>query len=282
MLNRGKFISNSVLALIALLIFSSCSRPKEEPPKSLMELYEIISTKNFIDLTHSFEPGIPNWSVFPKEKRETITRYEHVKETNENGFFAEIYTHVGQWGTHVNAPSYFAPDLRTLDQIRVKKMFLPLVLIDVHNKVLDNPDYTLTEEDVWSWVDRNGSIPEDAFVVMRTDWSKRWPDKAAMQNEDENGVAHYPGWSQKALTILCEVFEISAIGYETQYTDPGIAVSKGDHSLQKYFLSQNLFQIELLTNLDKLPEFGALAVVSFPKPKNGSGFPARVFAIAPN
>ena len=38
---------------------------------------------------------------------------------------------------------------------------------------------------------------------------------------------------------------------------------------------------ELLTNLDQVPEAGAIAVVSFPKPKGGSGFPARVFAIVP-
>jgi len=36
-----------------------------------------------------------------------------------------------------------------------------------------------------------------------------------------------------------------------------------------------------LTNLDKVPEYGALVVVAFPKPKGGSGFQARVFAILP-
>jgi kynurenine formamidase len=46
-------------------------------------------------------------------------------------------------------------------------------------------------------------------------------------------------------------------------------------------LSTNHYQIELLTNLDKVPESGAIVVVSFPKPKGGSGFPARVFAILP-
>ena len=42
-----------------------------------------------------------------------------------------------------------------------------------------------------------------------------------------------------------------------------------------------IIQIELLANLDQVPEFGAIAVVSFSKPKGGSGFPARVFAILP-
>ena len=41
------------------------------------------------------------------------------------------------------------------------------------------------------------------------------------------------------------------------------------------------FQIELLTGLDAVPEAGALVMVSFPKPKDGSGFPARVIAIVP-
>jgi hypothetical protein len=31
---------------------------------------------------------------------------------------------------------------------------------------------------------------------MRTDWSKRWPDAAKMENKDTNGVAHYPGWTE--------------------------------------------------------------------------------------
>ena len=51
--------------------------------------------------------------------------------------------------------------------------------------------------------------------------------------------------------------------------------------LKRYILSTNHYQIELLTNLDQVPEAGAIAVASFPKPKGGSGFPARVFAILP-
>jgi kynurenine formamidase len=36
-----------------------------------------------------------------------------------------------------------------------------------------------------------------------------------------------------------------------------------------------------LPTLDKVPEAGAIVIVSFPKPKQGSGFPARVIAILP-
>jgi kynurenine formamidase len=46
-------------------------------------------------------------------------------------------------------------------------------------------------------------------------------------------------------------------------------------------LGTNHYQIEMLANLDQVPEFGALVMVAFPKPANGSGFPARVIAIIP-
>jgi len=42
-------------------------------------------------------------------------------------------------------------------------------------------------------------------------------------------------------------------------TDPGIATTKEDYSLGTYILSTNHYQIELLTNLDQVPESGAIA-----------------------
>ena len=116
---------------------------------------------------------------------------------------------------------------------------------------------------------------------MRTDWSKRWPDAATMQNKDAQGVAHYPGWSKEVLKYLYETRKITASEHEPTDTDPGIATTKDDYSLERYVLSTNHYQIELLTHLDQVPEAGALVVVTFPKPKAGSGFPARVFAILP-
>src|SRR2546421_11950497 len=95
------------------------------------------------------------------------------------------------------------------------------------------------------------------------------------------GVAHYPGWSLPALKYLYEERKITASGHETTDTDPGIATSKDDYSLETYILSTNHYQIELLTNLDPVPEAGAIAIVSFPKPKGASGLPARLFAILP-
>jgi len=248
---------------------------------TLNDAWRLIMTKRFVDLTHTFSPGIPHWKGFPDGRREILYWYEPGVGTLGSGFYAQSFTHVGQWGTHVDPPAHFVKGLRTVDQISVKEMILPLVVIDVHEKVASNPDYTITMQDIKNWKKRNGSIPKGAFVAMRTDWCRRWPSMEAMQKKDANGTAHYPGWSLEVLKYLYEDRQITASSHETTDTDPGIATSKDDYSLETYILKQNHYQIELLTNLDAVPEIGALVVVAFPKPKGGSGFPARVFAILP-
>jgi kynurenine formamidase len=266
--------------VVALLLAALVAASDERQP-TLWKIHDTLKTKRFVDLTHSFTSGIPHWPGFPDEVRETLYWYDEGVGSSGSGFFAQKYTIVGQWGTHVDPPAHFAKGLRTVDEIDVKEMILPLVVIDAHEAAAMNPDYTLRMTDLEHWEKAHGRVPEGAFVAMRTDWSKRWPDAKAMRNEDAKGIAHYPGWSQDVLHCLYEQRRITASGHETTDTDPGLATSRDDYSLEAYILNTNHYQIELLCNLDKVPETGALIIVSFPKPKKGSGFPARVFAILP-
>jgi kynurenine formamidase len=280
MKDRRKFIVVLLIGVMLLVLIGAPTIRKT----SLMVAYQVIHQKEFVDLTHTFGPGIPHWPGFPDEEVRLLYWYdENPPGPGElgTGFYAQEFTHVGQWGTHVDPPAHFIRGLRTVDQIGVKEMLLPLVVIDVHKKVAANPDYTITMDDIRAWEKQYGKVPKGAFVAMRTDWSKRWPDAAAMRNEDANGVAHYPGWSLDVLKYLYEKRHITASGHEPTDTDPGVATSVDDYSLESYILSTNHYQIELLTNLDKVPEYGAIVVVAFPKPQGGSGFPARVFAILP-
>ena len=273
--------SEKFLLICVVLLLESLSSVSRADEPSLWEIQQILAQKKYVDLTHAFEPGIPRWPGFPDEVRKTIYWYEKRPGIMGTGFFSEIYTHVGQWGTHVDPPAHFIKGLRTVDQIEPKEMVLPFVVIDVHSEAAKNPDYTLSLERVKKWEKDHGPIPTGSFVAMRTDWSKRWPDAARMENKDAHDIAHYPGWSLPVLKYLYEERRITASGHETTDTDPGFAASKDDYSLETYVLGTNHYQIELLTNLDQVPEAGAIAVVSFPKPKGGSGFPARVFAILP-
>lgn len=267
--------------ILCPLAWRTIGQPAQPAEPKLWEIGRLLKSKQFVDLTHAFGPDIPHWPGFPGERRETLYYYDEGIGSKGAGFFAQQFTIVGQWGTHVDPPAHFAKGLRTVDEIDVKEMLLPLVVIDVHEAVAKNPDYTMTVRDIQSWEAKHGPVPEGAFVAMRTDWSKRWPDPLKMRNEDDKHVAHYPGWSMEALKLLYETRKITASGHETTDTDPGVAATRNDFSLENYILSHNHYQIELLASLDKTPEAGALVVVTFPKPKKGSGFPARVFAILP-
>jgi kynurenine formamidase len=195
------------------------------------------------------------------------------------GFLAHRYSLVGQWGTHVDSGAHFVKGNRFLDEIPVTEMVLPLVVVDIRAEVEFNADYCLSLDDVRQWESRNGLIPAGAFVAKRSGWSARWPSKDRMLNLDNNDVAHFPGWTLDALRFVFETGDAIACGHETMDTDGGIAISRGGSSLERYVLERDRWQIELMASLDELPECGALLVATWPKPKKGSDFPARVFAI---
>jgi kynurenine formamidase len=50
---------------------------------------------------------------------------------------------------------------------------------------------------------------------------------------------------------------------------------------ETYLLQKGHYQIEVMANLDKVPPKGALIVATWPKVRDGLGFPARAFAILP-
>jgi kynurenine formamidase len=267
----------TILAISALALVATAreARPQAQSP-SLAQAYATIASKQFVDLTHAFSPDIPHWKGFSKETVRTMYSY------TPDGFFVQEFCHVGQWGTHVDPPAHFVKGGRTVDQIAPKDMVMPLVVLDIHEQVARNPDYVLSLDDIKAWETRNGPVPQHAFVALRTDWSKRWAGgNAAMANKDARGVSHYPGWSLPALQYLYETRHIEASGHETTDTDPGLVTSKDTYPLESWILHHDHYQIELLANLDKVPESGAIALVTFPKPAGGSGFPARVIAVLP-
>lgn len=268
-------VVRSLVCSVAIAAAAAGASHAAQPRITLDQALAVLQSHRFVDLTHTFRPGIPHWKGAPNESVKTLYTVK------KDGFRINEYCHIGQWGTHVDAPAHFHEGLTTVDRIPPREMLMPLVVLDVHEQVAKNPDYTLQMSDVRAWEKKHGPIPRGAFVAMRTDWSKRWPDQAKMMNRDAKGVYHYPGWSLPVLKYLYETRHIMASGHETTDTDPGSATTKDDYSLESYILGLNHYQIELLAHLDQVPEAGGLVWVTFPKVGDGAGFPARVVAIVP-
>jgi kynurenine formamidase len=242
-------------------------------------LTQALQRARVVDLTHSFFPGQPHHPALPDQQRRSVIDFD-------SGYSSLVqeFRLVGQWGTHIDPPLHCHPSGLALDELSVEECLLPLVVLDIHERVRSDPDTTALMEDLRSWEATHGQIPPRAFVALRTDWSLRWPDNEAMENRGKDGFSHRPGWSMEVLRFLVEERCVTAIGHETSDTDTGIAVSaKGDYSLERYFLGTGRWQVELIANLRDVPDAGALIFVGWPKPKGGSGFPVRAVALcAPN
>lgn len=238
------------------------------------ELNKLKETCKWVDLSHEVSSDTPHWHGFGSLKSSTLYDIE------KDGFTTHTYEIVGQYGTHVDAPIHFVKGGRTLDTLTPEDMVLPLCVIDKSKEVEKNNDFAVTLQDILEWESVNGKIPAGSFVAFMSNWSKR-ANQEAMENKDENGVKHYPGWSMEALEFLVKERNVAAIGHEQADTDPAFIAQNEGMIGEYYILSAGKYQIELLKNLDLCPATGAVIFCTFPKIKDGTGFTARCFAICP-
>ena len=135
----------------------------------------------------------------------------------------------------------------------------------------------LTPKFIKNWEKVHGDIPGGAWVLMRTDWSKR--SGAEYLNMREDG-AHTPGPTGDAINYLIETRNIIGFGTETVGTDAGQSTHLSPPYPAHYLLhGANRYGLQCLANLDLLPATGAILVCPPLKIKNGSGSPLRVLAL---
>ena len=94
-----------------------------------------------------------------------------------------------------------------------------------------------------------------------------------MRNLDENGVQQSPGWSREALEFLIHERHVKAVGHETFDTDAGIPAAEHGLVNEYYLLEQNIYQVEVLNQLDQVPAVGALISIAFPHWDKATGSP---------
>ncbi|HVG51421.1 MAG TPA: cyclase family protein [Xanthobacteraceae bacterium] len=238
----------------------------------LARAYRIISSKKFVDLTHSFSPQSPVWSGFGQAKfspagdPKTKEPYTIPKE----GFRSTFYELVGQYGTHVDPPAHFSETGITMDAIPLKQMILPLIVLDATPHLAKDPAHAFSLADLRAWEKKHGRVPRGAFVALRTDMYKDW------DNPEKFKRSPFPAWAFETVKFLFDQRGAVAIGHESLDTDTTEKMES-----ETWLLKRGNYQIEVMANLDKVPPKGALIVVTWPKVKDGLGFPARAFAILP-
>jgi kynurenine formamidase len=195
----------------------------------------------------------------------------------KNGYFTRSFWMLEHYGTHLDAPAHFPPGKTTVDQIPVRQLMGPAVVVDVRAEGAKDVDYQLPAAGLEEWEKRHGRIPEGAIVLLRTGWASRWPDAGRYRNQDAQGKMHFPGFSAGAAKLLLER-KVSGLGCDTMSIDYG---ASGDFAVHHLALGAGLYHLENLADLSELPESGAFLIVAPIKLEGGSGGPVRVFAVLP-
>ncbi len=279
------FLLLVVIIMMLVTSLSGCgsSETTRQDENNLWDLVSELKSPKYkwVNLSYELSSDTPHWYGFKPFSSEILFDYAEGTDADKLAPMRCFeYTVTSQYGTHVDVPSHFHENGRSLDAIRVDELMYPLVVIDKSKECAQNPDFTLSVDDLKAWEKEYGKIPENAFVAFRSDWSK----KDDIDNPDENGVPHYPGWSLEAVQWLVEERNIGAIGHETADSDPGYITTNEDiypYPVEQYILCVDRFQIELMCNLDKCSPTGSIICMGFPLIKDGTGSPAIVYAIVP-
>jgi kynurenine formamidase len=265
-------VSKFALRAAAAFMLVALSLPARAD-SDLMRAYQIIESKKFVDLTHSFGPTTPVWSGFGQAKFTPAydPKTHRTYTIKQDGFHTTYYNMVGQYGTHVDPPAHFAEGGKTMDQIPLKEMILKLIVLDDTPYLKKDPNHAFSVADLKAWEKKHGRVPKGAFVALRTDMYKDWDS-----NPERFKRQPFPAWSFDTIKFLYEQRGVTATGHESMDTDTTEKMLS-----ETYILQHGHYQIEVMANLDKVPETGALIVVTWPKVRDGLGFPARAFAILP-
>jgi kynurenine formamidase len=252
-------------AAIMLLIGASCATMKNH-------------TKSIVDLTHPFDESTVYWP--------TEDGFVHEKEVfgqTEKGYFYSSYRFQGaeHGGTHLDAPIHFNEKGQTLDQIPLTNLVASGVVLDVTEQCAHNRDYLVQIEDFLAFEKQHGISLNNMIVLIKTGFSRFWPDRLNYLGTDEKGVdavskLHFPGLDPQATLWLVTDRHIKAVGIDTASIDFGQSTLFESHrNLFKY----NVPAFENVANLDFLPSHG-FDIVALPmKIKDGSGGPLRIIAL---
>jgi kynurenine formamidase len=254
-----------VLCFAVLSIFSSQNMWHD----SMLEGIPSGKTR-VLDLSYAISDKLVPWpgdeKFFEAKVNATIEK---------NGYFTRSFWMLEHYGTHMDAPAHFPPGKTTVDQIPVKQLFGPAVVLDVRAQSGKDADYQLGAARVEDWEKRHGPIPEGAIVLLRTGWSSRWPDVQKYRNQDAKGKMHFPGFSVDSAKLLVQR-KVSGLGCDTLSIDYG---ASEDFAVHHVSLGAGLYHLENLADLSELPEAGAFLIVAPIKLEGGSGGAARVFAL---
>jgi kynurenine formamidase len=259
-----------VVGVLALLLAACAVQPAGELDLSAYEL---------VDLTHPFDARTVYWPTSPGGFVLDTLAYG----MTEGGWFyaSNAISTPEHGGTHLDAPLHFAQGQAAADEVPLERLVARAVVIDITAQAAEDPDYTLTAEAVAAFESEHGTIEEGTIVLLRTGWSRYWPDRKTYLGDDTPGDAsnlHFPSYGEDAARLLVEQRRVAALGVDVASIDIGAST---DFRVHRVAGAAGVPGLENLTSLDRIPPRGAFVAALPMKIAGGSGGPLRAIALVP-
>jgi kynurenine formamidase len=223
-----------------------------------------------IDLTHTMAPDFPTFFGVPGLE---MQKQSDIKKDGYNLYWWRIIEHAG---THLDAPIHFSEAGASVEKIPSEQLVVPLAVVDVTAKAVQNPNYQLSRQDLAAWERRHGRLPPNACVAMHSGWAQHVGDAATFTGKDAGGAFHFPGFGADATEWLLKERQVSGLAVDTLSLDHGASKDFRTHAL---WLPAGRWGLENVANLEKVPARGATLVVGVAKVRDATGGPTRVFAL---
>ena len=198
----------------------------------------------------------PSMRVFPGSPQPSFIEWSKFEI---HGYSSEVMFLSTHTGTHIDAPSHFIPDSRTIDKIKVSRFVSRSILIKIPKKA----DQQITLNDII-----NCKIHANDTVVFATGWEKRF--------KNDNYMMNNPGLSLDAAEYLVSN-RVNAVAIDGPSIDRGVDNNFNIHSA---LLSNDIPIIENLCNLEELSSVKSFTLIVNPlKLVGASGSPVRAIAL---
>lgn len=262
---------------VLLLFLAACSAPPGPPAEPAAAGFP---HGELVDLSHTYDSSTIFWPTAETFRLDVVAN-----GVTPGGYFyaANNFFSSEHGGTHLDAPVHFAEGAQSVDQLPLDRLFGEAYIVDVTAAAEQNPDYQVSVADLEQAENSLGPIPAGAILLVRTGFSKRWPDAAAYLGTADRGPdaaakLHFPGLHPDAARWITEHRPIRAFGIDTASIDHGPSTAFETH---RVLYAKNIPGLENLTNLDRLPQRGAQLIALPMKIGGGSGAPVRAVAILP-
>ncbi|XP_042142137.1 isatin hydrolase [Ixodes scapularis] len=229
--------------------------------------------REMVDLSYEFT----NETIYWADDGAFYLNSTIFSEAENSWFVADVIRAPTHGGTHLDAPIHFHKGGWAVSEIPLQRLlFRPIALVDVRDKTALNSTYSLSVEDIRSWEEQHGRLPEGCLLFARTGWSKLWPNRTAYMGIDSNGTRHFPSFSNDLAKFLVKERDVYGVGLDAASVD-----FYGQTQTHRILGAKNIYNLENLADLQRLPEKGAHAIVLPMKIGGASGAPVRVVAILP-